>query len=69
MEYPGVGFAGTAFLAGYFHLVVRGRIGFLDIAYFGEYVDHPVGRGLQQRTRSAEGKQKPLFCKARRVIR
>ena len=47
MEYSSMDFADTSLLAKYFHLVVCGRLGLLDLKYFGGYVDHRLGYTLR----------------------
>lgn len=68
MEYSGMDSVGIAFLAGYFHPMVPRRFGFLDLEYFGGYVDHRLGSRLRKPKRSPKRKQKSLFRKEQKEL-
>ena len=56
VEYSSMGFTGASLLAGYFHLVVRRRFGFLGPEHFDGYVARRMGSQLRQRKRPAKRK-------------
>ena len=47
-SHTGMDIAGTSLLAGYFYLVVCGRLGLLDLEHFGRYVAHRLGCTLRR---------------------
>ena len=55
VEYSGLDIAGIAYLAGYLSVVIRGRTGTVDIAYFIWYVVDWLGSGLRLAKGPAKG--------------
>lgn len=58
-----MGAFGSSFLAGYFHLVVHRRSGFMDIKDPFRNVAYPMGKGLRFGQGTEKRKQKSVFKK------